>query len=437
MFGSLLSDPEIAILFGDKAAVRSMLDFEIALAASEEELGVIPAGSAKEIESAASQLALGEEDLRAATLRDGHPVGLLVNRLRRAAGEAGGFVHWGTTAQDAIDTALVLRLKTAIELLDIRLVELIDRLSKLADKYRRTTMVARTRSQQAVPMTFGLKVAGWLAPLIQHRTRLAELRPRLLVLQFGGAGGTLGAIGNQAFNVSAALAARLDLGLPLIPWHAQRDTFIELAGWLSLVTVSLGKIGQDVVLMAQSEVGELTDQSGGASTAMPQKSNPVLAETVVALARANASLLGGMQDAGIAGHERDGAAWTLEWLILPQMVVATGTALLHAQSVSNSLVVNPTAMRSNLERSKGLVLAEAATYALSQHMQREAAIALVSKCCSEAASSGEQLLDLLKRKTDAEVDWVSLSDYGNYLGAAEQYVDAVLRAANNPVSRRR
>ena len=195
-------------------------------------------------------------------------------------------------------------------------------------------MVARTRFQQAIPTTFGLKVAGWLAPLLRHRQRLAELLPRLLVVQLGGAAGNLAALGDRGVEVMEDLARELGLACPPMPWHSQRDGLIELAGWLSLVTGSLGKLGQDVLLLAQNEVGEIREADGGGSSTMPQKSNPIRAEALVTLARSNATLVAGMHQAALHAHERDGAAWQLEWKILPDMVLAAGSALGHATALA-------------------------------------------------------------------------------------------------------
>jgi 3-carboxy-cis,cis-muconate cycloisomerase len=210
----------------------------------------------------------------------------------------------------------------------------------------------------------------------------------------------------------------LGLGVPTLPWHSQRDSLAELAGWLSLVTGSLGKIGADLVLLAQSEVREILPGSGGGSSTMPQKANPVGAEALVSLARFNAGLVSSLHHALGATHERDGAAWQTEWLALPQMVVATGAALLRAGAVLDDLVIDSARMRANLDAANGLVLAEAAAFALAQHMPRAEAQALVKDACRAVTESGRHLTDVLAEKTDASVDWDSLRDPATYLGAA-------------------
>ena len=290
LFGGLLSDGEIAPLFDDAEQLRRMLRVEAALARVEGRLGVIPAGAAETIAHAAERLRPDPAKLATATASDGVPVPALVAALREAVpAEARGFVHWGATSQDIVDTALVLAIKEALLVLEGRLRSLSDALAGLADRHRRTVMPGRTRFQPAVPITFGAKVAGWLAPLLRDLRRLAEMRPRLLVASLGGAAGTLSALGGEGAAVERGLADELDLGVATAPWHAARDGFAELASWLALVTGTLGKIGEDVILLAQPEIGELALGTGGGSSTMPQKSNPVGPEMLVALARFNAA----------------------------------------------------------------------------------------------------------------------------------------------------
>ena len=328
-----------------------------------------------------------------------------------------------------MDTGLVLRLRDALALLTGRLDAMIAALAAQAEAHRGVVMAARTRAQQATPTTFGLKIATWLAPLIRHRERLSELRPRLLVVQFGGASGTLAALGDMGIRVMEALAAELDLAAPPLPWHTQRDGLAELAGWLSLVSASLGKIGGDLTLLAQSEVGEVRAGAAGGSSTMPQKANPVGAETLVALARFNAGLLSVLHQAVPQSQERDGVGWTLEWLTLPQMAVATGAALRHAQALLESLEVDAARMRANLEAANGLILAESASFALAGHMPGPEAQALVKAACAEAAAAGRHLIDLLAERTDAPVDWQALRDPAAYLGDSDVLIDRVLAAA--------
>ncbi|MEE8213900.1 MAG: adenylosuccinate lyase family protein, partial [Alphaproteobacteria bacterium] len=383
------------------------------------------------IAEVAESLELDPAALAPGTASAGVPVPALVAALRAAVGaEAGAYVHWGATSQDLMDSGLVLRLRAVLDALDGRLVGAIETLAALAQEHRGTVMAARTRSQQALPTTFGLKAAGWLLPLARHRERLAQLRPRLLAVQFGGGAGTLAALGEDGVEVMEALATELGLAIPPAPWHSQRDGIAELAAWFALVTGSLGKIGEDLVLLAQSEVGEVTTRGGpgggGGSSTLPQKTNPVAAEALVTLARFNAGLLTPATEALLQAQERGGAAWALEWLTLPQMAAATGAALRLAAAALDGLVVDTARMAANLEASNGLILAEAASFALAGHMPRPEAQALVKAACAEAAESGRHLMDVLAEMSEAPLDWAGLKDPAGYLGAADALIDRIL-----------
>ena len=428
LYSGLFSDREIVALLDDRARLRAMLEVEAALARVQGRLGVIPAAAAARIaEVAAGPLELDPADLAPGTASTGIPVPALVAALRAAVGaEAGAYVHWGATSQDIMDSGLVLRLRSVLDALDGRLAGAIEKLAALAEEHRGTVMAARTRSQQALPTAFGLKAAGWLLPLVRHRERLAQLRPRLLVVQFGGAAGTLAALGEDGVAVMEALAAELGLAVPPAPWHSQRDGIAELAAWFALVTGSLGKIGEDLALLAQSEVGEVTPKSDGGSSTLPQKTNPVAAEAMVTLARFNAGLLGSANEALLQAQERGGAAWPLEWLTLPQMAAATGTALRLAVAALDGLVVDKARMAANLEASNGLILAEAASFALARHLPRPEAQALVKAACAEATERGRHLMDVLAEMSEAPLDWAGLKDPAGYLGATDALIDRIL-----------
>ena len=427
VLGPLVGDPAMAALLSDDAQVRAMLAVEAALVRVEGRLGVIPADAAARIADVARYLEPDLDEIGAGTAADGVPIPALVKALRGAVGaRAVPYVHWGATSQDIIDTALVLRLKDALDLLSARLEEVIAALTAQAREHSALVMAARTRSQIATPMTFGLKVATWLVPLMRHRDRLAELRPRLEVVQFGGAAGTLAALGDQGIAVMEGLAAELGLVAPPLPWHSQGDTMAELGGWLSLVTGSLGKMGEDLVLLGQSEVGEVSAGDGGGSSTMPNKSNPVAAETLVALARFNAGMVGTLHQALIQRHERDGAAWPLTWLALPPMLMATAGALGHAAKLSVALQPDAARMAEHLEATHGLILAEAATFLLAAHMPRPQAQELVAACCKEATAAGRHLFDILAERADAPIDWPAEKDPARHVGATEALVKRLI-----------
>jgi 3-carboxy-cis,cis-muconate cycloisomerase len=433
LFGSILSDADLADLFSDEALLREMVAFERALARAEGRAGAIPADAAKAIDGKLKTYVPEAGALADGAGRAGVPVPTFVAALRaKVGGKAGAYVHWGATSQDVMDTALVLQLRAALDRMERRLAAVIAVLCRLADAHRGTVMLGRTRGQQATPTTFGLKAAGWFAPLVRQRMRLVELRPRLLVLSFGGAVGNLSALGELALAVEAALAEELDLAVPPLPWHAQRDTLAELAAWCAILAGSLGKIGQDVILLSQNEVGEVReggDGRGGSST-MPNKSNPARAEAIVALARFVAGLSGQMQQALVHAHERDGGAWQMEWLTLPQTVVGTGAALAHAESLLADLIVDPARMNRNIAATNGLVLAEAASFALAAHMPRPKAQDLVKTACKDAAESSRHLVDILMERVSKPVDWATLRDPAKHVGAADVLIDRALAFAS-------
>ena len=337
LLSGLLGDDEVAALFSARAEIDGMLAFETALAAAEAEAGVIPRAAGMVIEDMLPTSRLDFDALRAGTARDGVVVPELVSQLRAALGDpSGAHVHFGATSQDVVDTGLSLRLKRLVDLLALRLDAVLAALDALSRRDGDIETMAHTRMQAAIPVPAARKIASWRDPLFRHRTRLDILRDEVAVLHFGGAAGTLEKLGDKADAVTDLLAARLGLARVARPRHSERDGIVAFASWLSLVTGSLGKLGQDIALLAQSEVGEVRLSSGGGSSAMPHKVNPVGAETLVALARFNATLVAGMHQSLVHENERSGAAWTLEWMLLPQMAVATGAALRTADALLRS-----------------------------------------------------------------------------------------------------
>jgi 3-carboxy-cis,cis-muconate cycloisomerase len=316
-----------------------------------------------------------------------------------------------------------------------RIAAIVTGLSTLAETHRSTVLAGRTHSQQASPITFGLKVAAWLAPLLRHAERLREIEARLFVVQFGGAAGTLAALGDQGLAVTAALASELKLAVPLMPWHTQRDVFVEFAGWLSLLTGSFGKMAQDIILMAQTEVGEIGESGeagrGGSST-MPQKSNPITSELILAAARTNASLLSALHNAQIHEHERATHGWQVEWLTLSQMITLAGGALKHAAYLAKNLQVDSQAMRANISNANDVILAEAAVFALAKAMPRPQAEELVKQACAVAVSENKSLIEVVKSlagNSASSMDWQALARPENYLGESEKMIEQILQQA--------
>jgi len=438
IFGPLFSDAEVSAIFTDEALVRALVDVEKALARAEARAGVIAANYAEAIgKASADKIDLAA--LTKGTIGSGFPIIALVQDLRKQVGaEAAPFVHWGATTQDIMDTACVLQLRAAVNVLRPRLSDIACHLSALADRHRATVLAGRTHGQQALPISFGFKVASWLAPLLRHSERLDEISLRLFWVQFGGAAGTLAALGDKGFAVMRELADELDLAVPLMPWHAQRDNLVEFAGWLSLVTGTLGKMAQDVILLAQTEVGEAgesAEEGRGGSSTMPQKSNPITSELILAAARTNASLLSAMHHAQIQEHERATHGWQVEWLTLPQMITLTGGALKHALYLAKNLQVDTIAMRANIARANDVILAEACVFALAKGMPRPKAEELVKKACQAVVSENRPLVEIVQRLAQGEVaegtvDWQALAKPENYLGETAAIIDAVIESAN-------
>lgn len=346
LFSTLLRHEEIAELFGVDAEISAMLRFEAALAAVEADLGVIPRAAGGAITSAIDEFQPAIDDLAAGLGRDGVVVPALVESLRQAVPKAyRADVHFGATSQDVIDTGLILRVQQALLILRSDLEAVVAALDRLSARQGTIEIMGRTRMQRALPMTFAERIATWTAPLTRQLEALDALEAHLLAVQFGGAVGTLDKLGEQGGEVRAALAECLGLVDPGRAWHAERDRIADLAGWLSKVSGSLGKVGQDLTLMAQNEVGEIVLKSGGKSSAMPHKRNPVQAEMLITLARYNAGQVASIHHALVHEGERSGAAWTLEWLIVPGMVAATAAALMIAKDCLPGLTISSSKLR--------------------------------------------------------------------------------------------
>ena len=443
VYGGLFTDAQVAACFSDRAHVQAMLDVEAALAKAQAKLGMIPAEVARRIAERAKADLIDPATLGADSAAAGIPVVALVKALRAAVGpEDASHVHLGATTQDILDTALVLQLRAALEGMRRRLDAVVAGLCDLAETHRATVMAGRTIGQQAVPITFGLKAAGWLAPLDRHRDRLDELSPRLFVVQFGGAAGTLAALGDRGLAVMEALAAELDLAPSTMPWHAQRDAVAEFASWLSLVSGSLAKMAEDIILLAQTEVAEVAesdDDARGGSSTMPHKRNPMTSVRIVAAARLNASLLAAVHQALVHEHERATHSWQLEWLTLPQMTVAAAGALMNAERLVGDLAVDAVRMGENIARGHGAVLAEALSYTLSTVMSRADAHARVRDAAFIAARDGRALADVVREAVGDDIaadaiDWDRLADPANYLGETDRIIDRVVARARRLAS---
>lgn len=337
LLSPLVGDEEIETLLGDEAQLGAMLAFERALAEAEADAGLIGTDAALAILAGVDRFAPDWDDLAAGLAEDGVVVPALVRQLRSAVGEPHGkSVHYGATSQDVIDTALVLQLAKIIPVFLERITALESAFRAISDSSGTLPLMAHTRMQVALPFTVADKVRTWLEPLDRHRAALAGIRRPLLVVQLGGPVGDRSSFGDKGDDVARGLARRLDLGIAE-PWHSTRDPIVALGSLLSLITGSLGKFGADVALMSQTEVASIKLAGGGGSSAMAHKSNPVNAEVLVALARHNAGLVGTLHQALVHENERSGSAWTLEWMTLPALLVATGASLRLAIKLSAQL----------------------------------------------------------------------------------------------------
>ncbi len=433
----LFTTDEAARVFSPAARLQGMLDFEAALARAEAATGVIPPRAVPAIAAACDATLYDVAALGAEAALAGNSAIPLVKHLtaRVAAGDpdAARFVHWGATSQDAMDSGLVLQLRRFLDGLDADLKRLCDGLAGLADAHRATPMVARTWLQHALPTTFGLKAAVWLDALGRDRQRLAAARGRL-ALQFGGAAGTLAALGTAGPAVAEALARELALPLPALPWHTSRDRVTELASALGILAGTLGTIGRDVSLMMQMEVAEAFEPTGpgrGGSSTMPHKRNPVSCAVLLSTAIRAPALVGGLLAAQVQEHERGLGGWHAEWQALPDLARLVAGAARHGADLIAGLTVDAERMRANLDLTRGLILAEAVTMALGERLGRLAAHARVAEASRRAAAAQRPLRDLLAE--DAEIvaalglDGLDrLFDPLTYTGSAEHFIDRAL-----------
>lgn len=429
LYAALLGDAETARLFTDSAEIRAMMLVEGALARVQGDLGLIPLDAAHYIQRAAHELLIDPAAMATEVARDGVPVPALINAFRKGmtAPDHAQYLHWGATSQDIMETAQILRLRQVLTLWEARLIPLLHSLADLAETHAALPMAARTYGQNATPSSFGALVASWGAPLLRHLVRLQELRPRLLTVSLGGAAGTLGAMGPQGPAVRAGLARALGLADPGSSWHAERDRITEVGAWMAGLCGSLGKIGEDLILLAHSGIAEVGTASAGASSTMPQKQNPVAASVLVALARQTAGLAATLQGAALHRESRDGAAWFTEWLSLPQLCISTGRATALTVELVQGLRPDKTAMATALDADGGLIHAEALCFALAQTLPRPEAQAAVKDLCA-ATRRGEGGLLALARARFGDHPGLAELDHGN-LGEAPTQARAFARNA--------
>jgi len=428
-------------VFCDQARIQRMLDFEAALARAQAQVGVIPEGIAQAI---AKKCDAAQFDF-AALARDAALVGnlaiplvkQLTELLNKDNDEAAKFVHWGATSQDAIDTGLVLQLRDALRLTEQQLLELSSALVIQVNQHHNTLMVGRTWLRHALPITFGLKAAGWLDAITRQRLRLEQIKERIFVLQFGGASGTLASLGADGVAVATALARELELTLPALPWHSHRDRVAEVGATLALLVGTVGKIARDVSLCMQTDIAELAEPSAsgrGGSSTMPHKRNPVDCAVVLSAAVRVPGLVSTLLAAMPQEHERGLGGWHAEWDTMPEIAMLAAGALKRMTEVIVGLEVDARRMLANLDSTNGLIMAEAVAMSLGAHIGRLKAYEVIEQACQRAITQSRPLRDVLAevpliqtRFSASELD--KLMDPVNYLGSTQQFIDRVLTAA--------
>jgi 3-carboxy-cis,cis-muconate cycloisomerase len=441
----LFRSPAVDNLFTDRATLQGMLDFEAALARAEARMGVIPAAASAAIGTKCRAELFDVASLAQAAARAGNVAIPLVKQLTALVAKkdkhAAHFVHWGATSQDAIDTGRVLQLRQALDLIARDLDSLAQPLGALAQKHRSTLIAGRTWMQQALPTTLGIKLAGWLDAIVRHRARLAETRKRCLVVQFGGAVGTLAALGSRGPDVASMLAADLGLGLPDLPWHSHRDRMVEVGTTLGLCVGTVGKIARDISLHMQTEVAEIFEPAGegrGESSTMPHKRNPVSSAVMLAAAMRVPGLVSTLLTSLVQEDERGLGGWQAEWETLPDIVQLAAGAVHHVATIVPNLEFDVKRMRKNLDSTEGLIYAEAVSMALGEKIGRAQAHELVQAACQRALKEKRELRTILSAdpKIGAQLsvaDLDRLFDPQNYLGAAEEYVYRVVAASRGKI----
>jgi 3-carboxy-cis,cis-muconate cycloisomerase len=435
IFGNIFSTAAMRQVWSDENRTRKYLQIESALAKVQGRLGIIPQEAAGEIIRNCNLDKIDLQKLREQTERIGYPVLGVVSQINALCRDKlGEYCHWGATTQDITDTATVLQIREGLDIVGEDLAALSSRLAQLAQRYRDTPMVGRSNLQQAVPVTFGYKLAGILAAVERHRQRLSELRPRVLMGEFAGAAGTLASLERGALATQQGLMQELGLAQPLIAWHTVRDTIAEVGCFLGLVGGTLGKISMDVKLMMQTEVGEVFEpfaHGRGSSSTMPQKRNPISSCYIHAAISVVRQHTAALLDAMVADHERSTGPWEIEWIVLPEAFCLMAGALKQTRFVLDGLEVDESRMRANLDMTNGLVVSEAVMMGLGPYIGREYAHDLVYDICREALRQNRPLLDLLceNGEISQHLDRTALAalcDPANYLGLSGEMVDRVI-----------
>ncbi len=441
LIDSLITTGVLAELFSDRSVLQTMLDFEVALARAEASVGVISKSAADGIAASGNADGFDIASLVRDTLHNATPAvplaKALTEKVRAKYPEAAGFVHWGATSQDVADTALVLLLKRAQPTLAADLARLEAALRNLSEQHKGTVMLGRTLMQAAPPVTFGLKVAGWLGAINRGSKRLDTAFSDALIVQFGGATGTLASLSEKGPAVVRALAKELGLGCPDAPWHTHRDRLASLVSACGVLTGSLGKMARDVSLLMQNEVAEVAEPSSqgrGGSSTMPHKRNPVGCAVTLAATHRVPGEVAAFLSAMVQEHERGVGGWQTEWPIVASVVQSTGLATASMAEVAECLLVDPARMRANIEQTKGVIFAERAMILLGSSLGRDVAHKLVEEATRKSISQGRSLSQVLAEMPDvtSRLDASALRQLEipeQYLGAAEMFRQSLLSSS--------
>lgn len=436
VFRDIFTTEPMRAVFSDENRVQKYLDIEAALARVQAKLKIIPQDAADEIVRYCKADQFDMARLKVQTEKIGYPVLPVVQQLVALCRDGlGEWCHWGATTQDITDTATILQIREALALIEKDLDAVCASLAQLAKKHRDTPMAGRSNLQQATPISFGYKMAVLLAAFERHRERLAQMKPRVLVGEFGGATGTLASLGKDGLKVQDALMKELGLGQPEIAWHTARDRIAEIGCFLGLLTGTLGKIAFDVKLMMQTEVEEVYEpfhEGRGSSSTMPQKRNPISSVYITASVSIVRQLAASLLDAMVEDHERSTGPWEIEWIVVPEIFMLSAGALSQAKFLVGGLQVDEKRMRANLDITRGLIVSEAVMMGLGPHLGRQRAHDLVYDVCRKVVATGRPLVDLLaeEKEISSHLDRKALEklcDPANYLGLSGEMVDRVLQ----------
>ncbi|KAL9056522.1 MAG: hypothetical protein Q9162_002898 [Coniocarpon cinnabarinum] len=442
IFGNILSTQDSAYIWSDARRTEYYLRFEAGLARAQSKLGLIPCHAAEEIAKACHLGIIDWDELRRQTELIGYPVlpvvKQVVSHVNATEPGLGEWAHWGATTQDVTDTVTILQLQDTLDLVDESLGNIQKALVELCQKYKSTPMPARSNLQQAVPVSFGFKLARLLATFKRHSQRLVEVRTRLLVLEFGGAAGTLATLSPNGendigFRCQEELAQQLELAVPEIAWHTERDRIAEVGALFSLLTGTCAKFATDLKLLMQSEIGEASEpyiKNRGSSSTMPQKRNPIGCAYITATAAVVKNLNTALADAMVEDHERSTGPWEIEWIVLLQICTLTHATLSQTRALLDGLEVHEVAMRKNLGLTRGTIVSEAVMMGLGPTLGRQRAHDLVYDLCRESAVGGRPLIDLLDACEAIKMprqELEKLCNPRNYLGLSEKMTDRVVK----------